>query len=161
MQTMNTRLTLLFCLWLTSSVGAEECRSLDAVEWVLGEWTTSPTRVVIREHWRRVSDATFEGASTTTSVSDGQIVNDETLRLVAMSDGVFYIAKVTENDLPVPFRLTQCSDGIAVFENLTHDAPQRLIYRLLDVPVHGDGPIMQVTVEGDAMKDFTLLFQRP
>ena len=93
--------------------------------------TKSPiTRV--RKRWHRISDATFEGESITNSVTDGEVVNFEMLRLVEMSDSVFYIAKVTHNDLPVPFRLTQCSDGIAVFENPDHDAPQRVIYRLLD-----------------------------
>lgn len=158
---MDRKLALFLCLWLTSADGAEECRSLEVVKWILGEWTTSPTRVVIREHWHRVSDATFEGESTTMSVADSQIVNYETLRLVSMSDGVFYIAKVRENDLPVPFRLVRCSNSIAVFENPTHDAPQRLVYKLSDAAVTGDGPEMEVTLEGDGMKDFSLLFHRP
>lgn len=158
---MNRRFVLLICVWLTSSAGAEECGSLDVVEWVLGEWTTSPARVVIREHWHRVSDATFEGDSTTTSVADERVVHYETLRIVAMSDEVFYIAKVPENDLPVPFRLVQCSEDIAVFENLAHAAPQRLIYKLLDASVPGNGAEMEVTLEGDSMKNFSLLFHRP
>ena len=156
---MNRLLTIFLCLGLTLSAGAEECRSLSAVEWVLGKWTTSPNRVVIREYWYRVSDTTFEGESTTKSVTDGEVVNYETLRLVAMSDSVFYIAKVTHNDLPVPFRLTQCSDGIAIFESPDHDAPQRLIYRLLDASAPG-APELEVRLEGDAMKDFSLLFHR-
>jgi hypothetical protein len=138
---------IFICLWLTSSAGAEECRTLSVVEWILGEWTTTPDRVVIRENWHRVSDKTFE------------VVNYETLRLVAMSDGVFYIAKVTHNELPVPFRLTQCSEGVAIFENLAHDAPQRLIYTVLEGSAPGDAEL-EVRVEGDGMNDFSLLFHR-
>lgn len=133
---------------------------MSAVDWILGDWTTSPNGVVIHEQWHRVSDVTFEGDSTAKSVNDGEIVNYETLRLVAMSDGVFYIAKVTHNDLPVPFRLTQCSDRIAVFENPDHDAPQRLIYRRTDASTPG-GPDLEVTLEGAGMKSFSLLFHRP
>lgn len=144
-----------------SASGAEVCRSLDAVEWVLGEWTTAPTRIVIRESWRRVSDATFEGEGVTTSVADGRVINHEALRLVVMSDGVFYIAKVTDNDLPVPFRLTRCSDGIAVFENPAHDAPQRLVYRPLGASAQGRAPEMEVRLEGDGMDGFSLFFTRP
>jgi hypothetical protein len=157
---MKRLLVIFCCLGLTSPAGAEECRSLDVVEWILGEWTTFPNRVVIREYWHRVSDATFEGESITRSVTDDEVVNYETLRLVAMSDGVFYVAKVTHNDLPVPFRLTQCSEGIAVFENPLHDAPQRLIYRLLDVSAT-DAPELEVRLEGDGMNDFSLLLHRP
>ena len=40
-------LALLLCLGFSSPAGAEECRSLDTIEWVLGEWTTAPNRVVI------------------------------------------------------------------------------------------------------------------
>lgn len=143
------------------AAGAGECQSLDKLDWLLGDWTTSPTRIVIRESWRRVSDATFEGESITTSVADGTVVNYETLRLVAMSDAVFYIAKVTENDLPVPFRLTRCSGDVAVFENPAHDAPQRLIYRLVDPSIQDRASDMEVTLEGEGMKSFTLRFNRP
>lgn len=151
---------MLFCLWLMNSASAGECRSLDVIEWMLGEWTTSPGRVVTHEYWHRVSPATFEGDSTTKAVADGEVLNYETLRLAAMSDGVFYIAKVAQNDLPVPFRLTRCSERIAVFENPSHDAPQRLIYRLLEVSEPG-GPELEVRLEGAAMTDFSLFFHRP
>ncbi len=156
---MKRPAAIFFALWLTTPAGAEECRTLDVVEWVLGEWTTTPGRVVIRENWHRVSDQTFEGESTAVSVADGEIVNYETLRLVTMSDGVFYLAKVSHNDLPVPFRLTQCSDASAVFENPAHDAPQRLIYRLLEVSGSGDTEL-EVRVEGDGMNDFSLRFHK-
>ena len=51
----------------------------------------------------------------TIRVPDGMAAY-ETLRLVTMSDGVFYIAKVADNELPVPFRLARCTDGVLVFE---------------------------------------------
>jgi hypothetical protein len=156
---MKRLLTIFYCLFLTSLAGAEECGSLGAVEWLLGEWETSTSRVVIREYWHRVSDATFEGESTTKSVSNDEVVNYETLRLVSMSDSVFYIAKVTENELAVPFRLTRCSDGIAVFENPDHDAPQRLIYKLLEGS-DKDASELEVRLEGDRMDDFSLFFHR-
>jgi hypothetical protein len=156
---MNRPITIFYCLFLTSLATAEECRSLEAVEWFLGEWETSTSRVVIREYWHRVSDATFEGESITKSVSNDEVVNYETLRLVSMSDSVFYIAKVTENELAVPFRLTQCSEGIAVFENPDHDAPQRLIYKLLEGTAK-DAPKLEVRVEGDRMKNFSLIFHK-
>ena len=92
-------------------------------------------------------------------MADDEVVNYETLRLVAMSDGVFYIAKVTHNDLPVPFRLTQCSEGVAVFENPAHDAPRRLIYRVLDVSAPG-GAELEVRLEGNGMNDFSLWFHK-
>ena len=154
---MKKLIAIVSWLCLTSSAGADECRSLNDVEWILGEWTTSPNRVLTHETWYRVSDVTFEGESTTKTVSGDEVVNYETLRLVAMSDGVFYIAKVNHNDLPVPFRLTQCSKNLAVFENPAHDSPQRLVYRLMDTSTQS-APALEVRVEGDGMNDFSLLF---
>ena len=156
---MKRILAIFFCVFLTFTARAEDCRSLEAVDWFLGEWQSSRGRVVIREYWRRVSDSTFEGESITKSVSTDEVVNYETLRLVSMSDSVFYIAKVAEHDLPVPFRLTRCAVGIAVFENPYHDAPQRLIYRLLEGSAPDD-PDLEVRLEGDGMDDFSLFFQR-
>ncbi len=156
---MKRLLAIFFCLCLTSPAGAEECRSLEAVEWFLGEWESSLSRVVIREYWHRTSDATFEGESVTKSLTNDEVVNYESLRLVSMADSVFYIAKVTHNELPVPFRLTRCAEGIAVFENRFHDAPQRLIYRLLE-GIAPDAPELEVTLEGDEMDNFSLLFRR-
>ena len=160
MHLVKRLLAVLCCLIFAGAAGAEECHSLKVVEWVLGEWTASPSTVVIHEQWHRVSDETFEGESITKSLTDDEVVNYETLRLVAMSDAVFYIAKVTHIDLPVPFRLTQCSEGIAVFENPNHDAPRRLIYKFSEGSTPG-ATELEVRLEGDAMKDFSLLFRRP
>ena len=151
-------LLAVLCLSTTCAAGAADCRSLESVEWILGEWTSAAGEVSIREYWHRVSDLTFEGESITRSLADDDIVNYETLRLVSMSDGVFYIAKVAHNEFPVPFRLTHCADGEAVFENPLHDAPERLVYRLLE---GADAGALEVRVEGGEMDDFSLLFYRP
>ena len=156
-----TPATIILALSADRATADEEqgCRSLDAVEWVLGAWTRTGKTSVIQETWRRVSEATYEGESIATSLADGEILNYETLRLVSMSDGVFYIAKVTENDLPVPFRMTRCADDLAVFENPEHEAPRKLTYKLKRANVNNDD-VLEVTVEGGAMKAFTLQFAR-
>ena len=59
-----------------------------------------------------------------------ELLSSESLRIVEMSGEVFYLAKVGENDLPVAFKLTDCSETHAVFENAGHDFPRRLEYRL-------------------------------
>ena len=50
--------------------------------------------------------------------------------------------------------------SLDVFENPAHDAPQRLIYRLLGTSTPG-APELEVRVEGGEMDDFSLLFHRP
>lgn len=152
---------MLYVLAVGNARTAEEqpCESLDVVEWMLGDWTRAGKTSEIRETWRRVSDDTFEGESVTTSIDTGEVLAYESLRLVAMSDGVFYIAKVAEHDLPVPFRLTRCSDEFAVFRNPGHDAPERLIYDG-KVSSGDDATDLAVTLEGEGMNTFTLRFTR-
>jgi hypothetical protein len=145
---------------VSPSAMADVCRSLSAVEWMLGDWARTGETTVIRETWHRASDDTFEGDSITSSIADGDVLAYESLRLVAMSEGVFYIAKVAEHELPVPFRLTRCTDNVAVFENPDHDAPKRLTY---DRSMSGDKKFtttFEVTLEGEGMKPFTLRFDR-
>ena len=78
----------------------------------------------------------------------------EDLRLVAMGGSVFYLAKVTHNELPIPFRLIECGDDRLVFANPAHDFPRRLEYgRQPDGRLH-------VRVSDGADKGFTLDFGR-
>ena len=138
---------------------AGECGTLERVDWLLGDWTARAGETEIRESWRRVSESTFEGESVTTALAGNDVIDVETLRLVAMSGGVFYLAKVSHNELPVPFRLTECTDGLLVFENPLHDAPRRLTYALLEASEPG-GTGLEVRVGGGRMEEFSLLFRR-
>lgn len=135
-------------------VHAEDCNSLDSIGWLVGEWATSGNDRQVLESWAVVSPNTFEGFGAVRSPDSGEISVSETLRLVAMSGGVYYIAKVPENDLPVPFSMTSCGNDFAIFQNPSHDFPKRLTYRL-------DGPDrMNVSVRGDGDQGFTLAFER-
>lgn len=78
----------------------------------------------------------------------------ETLRIAAMSGGVFYIAKVPEHDLPIAFELTVCDERTAVVENPGHDSPKMIAYRLAV-----DG-VLSVTVTDGADRGFTLRYVR-
>lgn len=87
---------------------AAPCSRLEAVAWLLGTWRAESRDTLIAETWAAVSDTTFEGRRVTRSRSDGSIRDAEDLRLVAMGDGVFYLAKVA------------------------HDFPRRIEYRRMD-----------------------------
>ena len=70
-----------------------------------------------------------------------------------MSGDIFYIAKVHHNELPIAFKLTQCSDSVAVFENPEHDFPKKIEYKLTDQDR------ITVTV-GSSGEGFKIDFQR-
>lgn len=133
---------------------AGPCTSLEPARWLLGSWVADGGQRIVTETWTEASPTTFEGAGVTRDRTDGSVVDSEALRLVAMGDGVFYVAKVAHNAYPVGFRLTGCEAGRLVFENPGHDFPRRLEYRR----VAGDR--LEVHVSDGAERGFRLDFRR-
>lgn len=134
--------------------GASDCRSLADLEWLLGDWHADREQSSFRETWTAVSAVTWEGRGVETSRSDAAKSSAETLRLVEMAGGVYYIAKVAHNELPVAFRLAECADGRFSFVNPKHDFPRRLDY------VRKADDSLQVRVSDGARQAFTLDFRR-
>ncbi len=108
---------------------ATECKSLDSLRWLLGDWTADGSKTTFFESWVEIGPRTFEGTGIERAKSDGTVKGTEDLRLVQMADGVFYVSKVPDNELPIAFRLNACSDGRFAFDNPAHDFPRRLEYR--------------------------------
>ena len=107
------------------------CDSLDAARWILGKWVADDGENSVIEEWRSLGSETFEGSGRTVSRKTGAVIASESLRLVAMSSAVYYIAKVSHNAYPVAFSLTTCPAGRLVFENPGHDFPKRIVYSML------------------------------
>jgi hypothetical protein len=137
--------------WATAA-SAAECDSLSSIDWLLGEWLGHGEKSTWSETWAAASATTWEGRGVETSKADPSKQSAETLRLVEMGDGVFYLAKVAHNELPVAFRLVECSADRLVFSNPAHDFPRRLEYQRKP----GDRLIVRVSDGGN--KGFTLDF---
>lgn len=134
------------------AVDVNNCHSLDAFDWLLGAWESRDGDTVVREHWSRVSPDTLEGTGETLKGSKPRV--SESLRLVKMSDGIFYIARVNHNPLPVAFALTDCDARGASFENPAHDFPKRIEYR------RRARDEVLVTVSDGKQKGFSISFVR-
>ncbi len=154
MRFTNRALVVGALLAATARAEAAPCSSLNEARWLAGQWVAESSGKLVLETWREVSAATFEGSGVTTDRADGTVRDSEELRLVAMADTVFYVAKVTHNPYPVAFRLTTCEEGRLVFENPTHDFPRRLEYSR-----QPDGGL-EVTVSDGAARGFKLQFHR-
>jgi hypothetical protein len=144
----------LLLAWLPACATAADCGSLATARWILGDWVADGAKSEFHESWVELSPQTFEGIGSERSKSDGSAQASEALRLVEKAGAVFYVAKVAHNELPVAFRLTECSADRMVFENPAHDFPRRLEYRQ-----QPDGG-MTVAVSDGAAKGFTLEFKR-
>lgn len=147
---------LIALLVLMASVPAQaaDCRSLADFRWLLGEWTADGERKTFHESWLEATLQTFEGTGIERAKPGGAVKDAEVLRLVEMDDGLFYISKVSHNELPIAFRLTGCGAGTYVFENPSHDFPRRIEYRR-----DGEDRVV-VHVSDGGEKGFTLDFKR-
>ena len=113
---------------------------LKAVSWMAGTWHAEGPNRTIEEQWMEPAGKLMLGMSRTVSQRGAFF---EFLRLEARADGVYYVAQPGGRP-PTDFKLARSSAGEAVFENLQHDFPKRIIYRL-DSPVD-----LTARVEGDA-----------
>jgi hypothetical protein len=147
-------LVTLAALLVGAAAQAGACASLEPARWLLGSWVADGGKRIVTETWTEASPTTFEGSGVTRDRTDGSVVDGEALRLVAMGDGVFYVAKVAHNEYPVAFRLTTCEADRLVFENPGHDFPRRLEYRRVD------GDRLEVHVSDGAERGFKLDFRR-
>ena len=145
-------------LWLmcaSPAFAAERCSSLRMADWLVGAWIAEHDERTHVESWTRVSDKTFEGTGTTTKGQPPVMIDSETLRLVEMDAGVFYVAKVRHNPLPIAFELIECSAQRLVFANPAHDFPRRLDYSF-----DASSGALTVHVSDGGAKGFTLNFKR-
>jgi hypothetical protein len=80
----------------------------------------------VEEHWLAPAGGSLIGVSRT--VAGGKTVDYEFLQIRDTADGVTYIAKPARQP-EASFRMSSSTAEEIVFENPTHDFPQRIRYR--------------------------------
>ncbi|KAF7786134.1 hypothetical protein PRUB_a0606 [Pseudoalteromonas rubra] len=143
---------VLFCLAFQCTAQEKACNTLNALNWLTGNWHSENSKLKFSESWSRISEKTFEGYGQTYSIVKNKVVSAESLRLVEMSGEVFYLAKVASNTLPTAFKLTRCDADSAVFENSRHDFPNKIRYQL------NKDKNISVFVSGEDGKGFSIEF---
>ena len=122
-------------------VAQEAKNSLAKLSWFAGCWemTSSAKGVTITEMWMKPAGGLMIGSGRT--VSGDKAIDFEFLRIVEDPDGIFYVARPSENKEETRFKLMRSTSNEAVFENPAHDFPQRVIYRR-------DGAKLNARIEG-------------
>lgn len=106
---------------------AASAQEIEKLAWMNGIWTQTKEGEVVQESWLGPRGKTMVGGNLTTSARRG--TSFEFLRIVEGTDGLVYYGS-PEGKTPTPFKLKQMGDKRVVFENPTHDFPQRIIYWL-------------------------------
>ncbi len=131
---------LLAVVGLPAPAWPEETPNLAAISWMAGNWRVESSNAVIEEQWMPPAGKLMLGMSRTTSKRGSFF---EFLRVEARADGIYYVAQPKGNP-PTDFKLVRHSAQEAVFENLEHDFPKRIIYRLVSADE------LTARVEGEA-----------
>jgi hypothetical protein len=114
---------------------------IEDLAWISGDWETVPGRMQIDEHWTKVAGNSLIGMSRT--IAGGKTVFYEYLRIEARGADIYYVAHPKARTPGTDFKLARLTEQEAVFENLAHDFPKRIIYRK-----NGDGTLT-ARIEGD------------
>jgi hypothetical protein len=111
-------------------VRAEAPAGIDALAWLTGCWASDAGEPGSGEHWTAPAGGTMLGVSRT--VRQGKTVEYEFVVIRALDDGrLAYIAHPSGQPAAA-FPLQRMAGREVVFENLEHDFPQRVAYRLHD-----------------------------
>jgi hypothetical protein len=115
---------------------------IEDLSFMSGGWQERSNNIQVDEHWTAVAGGSLLGLSRT--VRDGRMVGFEYLRVETRPDGIYYVAHPRGKSPGTDFKLIRLQGREAVFENLLHDFPKRIIYRRnqdgsLTARVEGDG----------------------
>jgi hypothetical protein len=114
---------------LPLQAAGNQCGDIGSTGILLGHWRSQSNQQLISESWQLVDAKNRSGIGTTQKLGSNKAPFIETLRIVEMSGEVFFLAKTPQNQMPVAFKLIECSENSIKFENNQHDFPTSLEYQ--------------------------------
>jgi hypothetical protein len=101
---------------------------LEKANWLVGEWGNVEKEGVLTENWIKQNDSIYTGQSY--FISNKDTLHLENIVMKQKGDSLFYIPTIkNQNDgKPVSFKMTNISENQLVFENKSHDFPQKITY---------------------------------
>jgi hypothetical protein len=120
-----------------------EGNKLSGLNRLAGQWEGIHGSGVYHEEWEIVNETVMKGRAYL--IKKGEIINNELLKIHCDETGLYYTADVSHNSAPVSFKMTSSGINVNVFENPSHDFPQKITYEI------NENVSLKATVE--AVKD--------
>ena len=118
---------LIIELNLTAQAQTQPKPTINDLSWFAGCWEANMRGNQVNEQWMKPAGGTMLGMART--VTMGKTIEFEFTQIREDKDGaIYYIAKPS-SQAEASFKLVKLEHKEAVFENLQHDFPQRIIYR--------------------------------
>ena len=126
-------------LVVAGTVGHAQKPALADLAWLAGSWTGASQGIEMEEHWTAPKGNSMVGLHR--DVGKGRTLVFEFLRIEQRGDQIVYLSMPNGRSPATPFPLKEMSGTRVVFENPTHDFPQRIIYWM-------DGNDLRARIEG-------------
>lgn len=128
---MFQKTTLLLVLLVVVSckkAGTVEKEKIKLADWLIGTWENKSQDGVLTESWKKVNDSTF--TATSYFIKNDDTLHSEKITLAQKGKMLLYSAAVNgqNNDKAIDFGSTTESENKLVFENPSHDYPQKITY---------------------------------
>jgi hypothetical protein len=128
MRGMKSLLAVMAVVVACGAANAADSSGVAGLGWLQGAWAAEDGPLQMEEVWLAPKGGALLGVHR--DVAGGKTVSFEFFRVAAGADGkIVYWASPLSRP-PVPFTLAEASGKKAVFENLEHDFPQRILYWL-------------------------------
>lgn len=101
---------------------------LEAVQWLAGCWRASLSEAGSGEQWTSSAGGAMLGVSRT--IRNGRMTAFEFMRIDRVQSGKYALLAQPDGLPATTFALLKLSATEIIFENLQHDFPQRVSYRL-------------------------------
>ncbi len=139
-------------LLLVAAVAVPLFADMPSLDWMAGCWTMQSGATRIDEQWSRPAAGMMLGMSRT--IKQERTVFHEFMRIEIQDGTPSFTPRIGIPMAPVSFRAIKQTANEVVFENLTHDFPQRVMYRR-------DGDALFARIEGskngaDRHEDFPM-----
>jgi Domain of unknown function (DUF6265) len=123
---MRTLSALALTIAVTAPMGGQPAATTGDLAFLAGCWKFERNGRTVEEHWLAPAGGSLMGVSRT--IAGGKTVEYEFLQIRDLPEGLTYIAKPA-NQPEARFKLASRTPDELVFENPTHDFPQRIRYR--------------------------------
>jgi hypothetical protein len=132
-------LVALIVAMASAAEGRQAKPTLDGLAWMAGSWVGTSRGIEMEEHWTTPKGNSMVGMHR--DVGKGRTLGFEFLRIEQKGDEIVYLSMPNGRSPATPFPLKDVNGTRVVFENPTHDFPQRIIY-------WKDGADLRARIEG-------------